>query len=302
MGQEHESWRRVITEINSLLTDANAMANISLEHFARVVNILVGALRRGDRYVSGETESAISQAATKGGPQQGKYMARILAQLVRTPADLDIGPRDHTIQKRLCQQRLYYQCVRPALQRAYPLSPEEEDAVIYAIYVLHGAKNLTWEQYDEDRAEILRIALAAMQKAEHLSDVDAACTIVLHLVDASIGEYVSTIVAACKHVYQKVFPVPRLHEDSDEEDLTNPWTEVPLKDVKRQYVQKVNPVEIRQKSIRLLRKLPSKFDEMVVRPYAHIVLAHLAEVQADKSREVRQLAQAAREEWTKVAE
>ncbi|PSR88920.1 Dos2-interacting transcription regulator of RNA-Pol-II-domain-containing protein [Coniella lustricola] len=314
---DHTAWTRVLSEINDTLNDTTKMASMSLNDLSRIVQILTGALRRGDRALTGDMFLAIRTAAVKGGLARGKHMARILNQLFRTPSEqpkaggavASGGHHNHTIQKRLYQQRVYYQCIQPVLKESYPLKSQSPDSVINAIYVLHAVRNLTSKQYEEDKPEILRIALAAMQKAENPVDTDAACAIVLHLAitntsSAMMGAYVSTIIAACKHVYQRGLSIGNGKTDLKTvgvDDASSVWEEQVPEDARPRFVGRVDPIDIRKKSVRLLRLLP-EVDEAAVRAYANGVLMHLATVQADKCRDVRQLAQEAKKKWIKVAE
>ncbi|KAF3769160.1 hypothetical protein M406DRAFT_107736 [Cryphonectria parasitica EP155] len=294
---EPEAWAKLLAEIQNILCDASDMANMPFDKFSRIVYVLAGALRRGDRFIGEDMYAAISRAPINGGPLRGKHMARNLQLLFLVQDELPAGRHDHAARKRLFQQRLYYQSIRPVLGLAYPLSPERWDSVNYAIYVLHAVKNLTLKQYEENRTEVFRIALAAMQKAEDPSDINAACAVVLQLYNGPIRDHVSTIIGACIRVYQKGLDMSPIGNAD-----ANPWKQEPLKDLKPRFVHKVEPIEVRKKSIQLLRLLPARLEEMVLRPHANVVLMHLATVYADKSREVRQLAQGAKNEWIKIGE
>ncbi|KAJ1307911.1 hypothetical protein OPQ81_001988 [Rhizoctonia solani] len=276
-----EAWVRVLVEIQGILSNANEMTNMSLDKFSRIAFVLTGALRRGDRLVGENLYTAISRAAVNGGPQRGKYMARILQVLFMFPGALPAGRHDHATQKRLFQQRLYYQSIRPVLQHAYPLSPE-------------GWESVTTRRIDLRSSELLS---RLCKKAEDPSDINSACVVVLQLYNGPIRDHVSTIIGACIRVYQKGLDV-----NPTSSEAANPWKQEPLEDVKPRFAHNVEPIELRKTSIQLLRLLPAKLEEMVLRPHANAVMMHLAHVYADKSREVRQLAQVAKNEWTKVSE
>lgn len=291
MGQTHDTWIRVLAEIRQVLSDSSMMADIPEDKFRRMVCILVGAMARGDRYIDRDLEDAVSHAAVKGGPHRGKLMARFLSNIVTEPSN-----PGYLIRNPIHRQRTYNRCVHPVLKDAYPLQPEGSDSVTYAVYVLHAVKQLTLDQYEEDVDKVIRIALAAMQKAVHIHDVDAACSIILHILKREpslLQDHVSSIVAASKYVYlnaaQKVVAT-----SIPADTATDPWKPV--------YANEDGRFIVRKKTIRLLKALPQQIDERFVRPEANVVLAFLLEVLADKAREVRQLAQPARNAWLRIAE
>lgn len=290
----HDAWIYVLTEIRQALGDASIMANIEETRFRRIVSILVGAMARGDRFIDKGIEDAISHAAVKGGSHQGRLIARFLSRIFAEPAEL--GP---LIKNPIHRQRTYHRCVHSVIQDTYPLQPEQGDSVIYAVFVLHAVKQLTLDQYEGDADKIVRIALAAMQKGAHIQDIDAACTIILNILKqepALLQDHVSSIVAASQHVYlraaRKLDLAPVQREDSTLTDTL--WGPAFSTDSGR--------LAVRKRCIRMLKVLPQQMDDVVVRPDANGVLAFLLEVLADKARDVRHLAQTARNAWLSAAE
>lgn len=275
-----------------MLSDASVMANIEETNFRRIVSILIGAMTRGDRFIDKDLIEAISHAAVKSGSQQGRHHARFLSKVLASPTDLGA-----LIKNPIHRQRTYHQCVHPVIGNAYPLQPEkQEDSVIYAVFVLHAVKQLTLDQYEGDADRIVRIALAAMQKATHNQDIDAACSIILDILKREPGllqDHVTSIVAASQHVYANA---TRKIASAENEDsvVTNPWGPAFSTDGGR--------LAVRKRCIRILKVLPQQMDDRVVRPDANGVLAFLLEVLADKAREVRHLAQTARNAWLSAAE
>lgn len=292
-GHNNDVWIHVLSKIRHTLSHTNAMADIEEPKFRRIVSILIGAMTRGDRFIDKDLIEAISHAAVKSGPRQGRHVARFLSKVFTSPTDLG-----SLIKNPIHRQRTYHQCVHPVIGNAYPLQPEkkQEDSVIYAVFVLHAAKQLTLDQYEGDAHRIVRIALAAMQKATHIQDIDAACSIILDILKrepALLQDHVSSIVAASQHVYtnatRKVLAV-----ETEYGAVSSSWGPAFSTDSGR--------LTVRKRCIRILKVLPQQMDDRVVRPDANGVLAFLLEVLADKAREVRHLAQSARNAWLSAAE
>lgn len=215
-------------------------------------------------------------------------MARFLSKVFASPTDL--GP---LIKNPIHRQRTYHQCIHPVIGDAYPSQPEQDDSVIYAVFVLHAVKQLTLDQYEGDAERIVRIALAAMQKATHIQDIDAACSIILNILKhepALLQDHVLSIVAASQHAYLNAAVTTRAELEND----SSPWGPALSTDSGR--------LAVRKRCIRILRVLPQQMDDRIVRPDANGVLAFLLEVLADRAREVRHLAQTARNAWLRVAE
>lgn len=285
-GHNNDVWIHVLTEIRQALSDDDAMANMEETRFRRIVSILIGAMTRGDRFIDKDLVEAISHAAAKSGPRQGRRVARFLSKVFVSPSDL--GP---LIKNPIHRQRTYHQCIHPVIGDAYPSQPEQDNSVIYAVFVLHAVKQLTLEQYEGDADRIVRIALAAMQKATHIKDIDAACLIILDILKhepALLQDHVSSIVAASQHVYLNAATAAESGNEN------NPWGPALSTDSGR--------LAVRKRCIRILRVLPQQMDDRVVRPDANGVLAFLLEVLADRAREVRHLAQTARNAWLRAAE
>lgn len=288
-GHNNDAWNQVLAEICQDLSNENAMANMEEMRFRRIVSILVGAMTRGDRFIDRGLVEAISHAAVKSGSRQGKHIARFLSKIFAEPTDLGI-----LIKNPIHKQRTYHQCVHPVIANAYPLQPEQDNSVIYAVFVLHAVKQLSLDHYESDADRIVRIALAAMQKTMHIQDTEAACTILLDILKrepALLRDHVSSIVAACQHVYLDASKRVAAPEDCSQSSHWGPA-----------FAMGNGRLAVRKQCIRILKALPRQMDDRVVRADANGVLAFLLEVLADRAREVRHLAQTARNAWLNVAE
>ncbi|KUI57878.1 hypothetical protein VP1G_05152 [Cytospora mali] len=235
-------------------------------------------------------------------------IARILSQLFATSKALD--PANHTIQKPLYLQWTYHQCVHPILQWAYPLSQQTNpgpstDSTIYAIYVLHAVKHLSFQHYAPDAASIVRIVLAAMQKAADNYDVEAACTVtlqILHREPTLFRGHISSVVAAAKRVYEKTVLDPSLSRVGSAVEGDWPVGPVAVLDGgDKRFRYEGDREKIRKMSFRILQMLPVQFEETIVRPHADEVRVHLSWALGDRVREVRRVAEVAQGAWAKVS-
>ncbi|KAK7744860.1 hypothetical protein SLS53_003093 [Cytospora paraplurivora] len=301
----HDAWVSILSHIEKGLNDET---DADLDDFSRFTAILAGAFARRDKYITSGITTAVSHAAAKGNKETSPQIARILSQLFATSKALD--PANHTIHKPLYLQWTYHQCVRPVLQLAYPLSQTQtnskpsRESTIYAIYILHAAKNLSFEHYAPDVASIVRIVLAAMQKAADIYDIEAACTVtlqVLHRDPELFRSHVSSVVAAAKRVYEEAALDPsktRARIAADDGD----WPASTAGDGgNSRFRYEGNRDKIRKQSFKILQLLPTQLDDNVVRPYADAVRVHLHWALGDRVREVRRVAESALAAWAKIA-
>lgn len=261
---------------------------------------------------------AVSHAAAKSGKETSPQIARLLSQLFATSKDLD--PANHTIQKPLYLQWTYHQCVHPVLNLAYPLSQTQSqtspapgpsspsrESTLYAIYALHAVRHLSFEHYAPDAASIVRVVLAAMQKAADNHDVEAACTVTLQMLrreSALFRTHVASVVAAAKRVYQKAVLDPSLSSGAGGGPGAGGDWPVGLGALSgggERFRYEGDREGIRKMSFKILQLLPLKFDETVVRPYADEVRVHLSWALGDRVREVRRVAEAAQGAWAKIS-
>lgn len=298
------AWLRVLTDIEDTLKTPRRMSDLSLSHFNRIIGILWGAIARGDQFLSKTLSEAISHAAARSGRARSNHVARGLHLLLLPLETLCPAlPPAHTITKRLYKQWAYHHCVHPILQRAYPLQPEGDESVAYAIYTLHAANALTFAQYEADANMILRVALAAMQHgAAEYPDVEAAFGVVLHILARDprlVRDHAASVVGACKHVYARAAVAARPQKN---DVAPGPWRSLPWGELGTGQAgdDPDGRAELRERSVYLLHRLARQLDEMAARACADEVVAHLETVLGDQLRYIRQLAQAAKGEWLKL--
>lgn len=300
-SQKHEVWIQVLTKIEDLLKDPSAVSNMSTESLLCVTGILWGAMARGDRFITKGLQDAIAYSAAKSGSVCGNDFARMLARIflpLGRALDTDFTPA-FIISKPLQSQRAYYHCVHPILPNAYPLSAETEDAVCLAIYVLHAVKRLNVDQYEQDADKIFRIALTAMKKATFVEDIDAAATIVHHIIynrTILAKPHWNTVLEAERAMYHNAHPFQNEVESPNVVEPNSPW----MRNSSIRPETEDDRTELRKKSLRLSALVAKKVDRYK-RPenYTTTELMHLTTASADKIREIRALVQRTRNDWLK---
>lgn len=297
--QKHEAWIRVLTKIEGLLREPNVVADMPAEKLVSITGILWGAIARGDRFITKGLQDAITHAAAKSGSISGNAFARLLARIF-LPLGRFLDPTftpAFIISKPLQSQRAYYHCVQPVLSDAYPLSTETEDAVCLAIYVLHAVKRLHVDQYEQDADRIFRIALTAMKKAKYVEDLDAAATIVHHIIynrTKLADHHWNTVLEAERAMYHNAHPFQNDAKSPNAATSNNPW----MRNTSIRPETEDDRTELRKKSLRLSALVAKKVDRTKgPENYAMTELMHLTTASADKTREVRALVQKTRNDW-----
>ncbi|KAK2609826.1 hypothetical protein N8I77_003305 [Diaporthe amygdali] len=295
------TWSMALQRIEECLKNPEFL---ELREVCRFAAILAGAFSRRDRPAAA-LASTVSHAAAKGGAETGPYIARILSQLFSSSKKGLLDPANHTIQKPLYLQWTYQQCVQPILGLAYPLS-RKNNSVVYSIYVLHAVKHLSLGHYADDAPNVVRIVLAAMQKATNSYDIEAACGIALQVLSgdpALFRSHVASLVKAAKNVYGRALPVPVVYDlapvtAQDEGE----WPAEKKEFAQRGRFKYVGDREkIRRMALRTLEVLPAQLDENDLRAYADEVRVHLAVALGDRVRDVRRASEAAQSAWSKIS-
>lgn len=297
--RKHEVWIRVLTEIEGLLKEPSLLANIPAEKLSCITGILWGAITRGDRFITKGLQDAIAHAAAKSGAISGNDFARLLAR-VFLPLGRFLDPTftpGFIISKPLQSQRAYYHCVHPILSNAYPLNAETEDAVCLAIYVLHAVKQLNVDQYEQDADKIFRIALTAMKKAKCVEDIDAAATVVHHIIDnrtTLAKHHWNTVLEAQRAMYHNAHPFQNDARSLNAANPNDPW----MQNTNMRPETEDDRTELRKKSLRMSALVAKKADRSK-RPddYATTELMHLTTTSGDKVREIRALTQRTKSDW-----
>ncbi|CAN8098656.1 unnamed protein product [Discula destructiva] len=300
--QKHEVWIQVLTNIEDLLKDPTVMANMPVGELSTVTGILWGATSRGDRFVTKGLQNSIGHAAVKSN-DIARQLATIFLPLKRclcpafTPAYL--------VSKPLSGQRAYVHCVRPVLSDAYPVAGENEGSISLAIYVLHSAKQLDVAQYEQDADKIFRIAVTAMTKAKYVEDLDAAATIVHHIIcnrTALAKQYWDTVLDAERAMYNNAHPFQsdtRLAATSTNDpwmrnSSTRPETEGDLTALRKKALRLSALVAQSMRSPEPLHSL-QRSRSLIVKE-----LRHLTTASGDKIREIRALVLQTRGHWLHV--
>lgn len=299
--QKHEIWTQVLAKIEDLLEDPVKMAAVPFEKLSNITGILWGAITRGDRYVTEGLQDAIGHAAIKSND-----VARLLARIF-SPLERFLCPNftpGHLISKPLSSQRAYYHCVRPVLPNTYPLSGDTEGSISLAIYVLHSVKQLNVAQYEQDTDKIFRIAVTAMTKAKHVEDIDAAASIVHHIIynrTTLVKQHWNTVLDAARAMYNNAHPFQNVTTPAGPKPI-DPWT----RNANIQPEAEDDRTELRKKALRLSALVAQKMDGLEppqsLRSRSLVVeeLMHLTTASGDKTREIRALVLKTKGHWMHI--
>lgn len=293
-------WTNVLERIEAGLKQPEFL---ELREICRFAAILSGAFARRD-LPAAALSSTISHAAAKAGTEMGPYVARILSQLFSTSRKGLLDSANHTVQRPLYLQWTYQQCVQPVLNLAYPLS-REDTSVVHSIYVLHAVKSLALGHYADDAPSIVRIVLAAMQKATNSYDVEAACGVALQILagdPALFRSHVASLVKAAKGVYGRSLPAPAVYDRAPAAQDDKEWPadkEEYARGGRFKYAG--DREKIRRMALRTLEVLPAQLDENDLRAYADEVRVHLSVALGDRVRDVRRAAEAAQSAWSRIS-
>ncbi|CAK7566698.1 MAG: hypothetical protein SEPTF4163_004649 [Sporothrix epigloea] len=292
------AWRATIEAIKAKFDSSSSTSGVPLtpNRFARLVAIAAGAFTRLDKDSKALASLLIfapAQYVQDGDlvkERAAQQMARILSGLV--VSERTLATEDHAVVKSIYKQWVYGQTVKALLPLAFSRktadeTPEAAAAArrasrIHTIAILALVRGMPFSVYEDDVAlsgpssdsPLVRVLVAAVTTlVPQWGDVAVALRVLSAILTANCGNavrsHLKTIVDASICVFSQASP---------------PAT-----------------ASSRKEALLLVSKLPAHYEEGLLLPYEPRLVRTLAAACGDPVREIREVAQKARENWVKVA-
>lgn len=296
------SWQQTVEAVKAKLETAGA-STLTPNRFSRLVAIAAGAFARLDRDAkvlasllvfapaTHAAQPAVTPAASQYAEKAGQQMARILGGLL--VSDRTLSTDDHAVVKSIYKQWVYGQTVKALLPLAFPRktvgdSSESTDAsaaaarrasTVYTIAILALVRGMPFSVYEDDVSNkdasgvsLVRVLVAATTTlVPQWGDVAVALRVLSAILAANRGDavrsHLKTVIDASIHVFGSPTALPAS----------------------------------RKEAISLISQLPTHYEEGLLLPYEPRLARALATACGDRVREIRDVAQLARENWVKVA-
>lgn len=301
--------------VKAKLDGENTVVGSSLtpHGFARLVAIAAGAFARLDKDSKALASLLVfapaRHAETRNGngaadnAKAAQQMARILSGLL--VSDHTLSTDDHAVVKSIYKQWVYGQTVKALLPLAFPrkTADETEDAAaaarrastVHTIAILALVRGMPFSVYEDDVAtssssssnsneSLVRVLVAAATTlVPQWGDVAVALRVLSAIVTANradaVRSHLKTVVDGSIRVFASAGPA-----SSTSSSLAPP----------------PSPAS-RKEALLLVSQLPAHYEEGLLLPYEPRLVRALAAACGDRVREIREVAQKARESWAKVA-
>ncbi|CAK7265179.1 hypothetical protein SEPCBS119000_001380 [Sporothrix epigloea] len=294
------AWQATIEAVKTKLDSSSSASGTQLtpNRFARLVAIAAGAFTRLDKdskALTGLLIQAPAQYAQDGDvvkERVAQQMARILSGLIVSERTLAMD--DHAVVKSIYKQWVYGQTVKALLSLAFSRktadeTPEAAAAArrasrVHTIAILALVRGMPFSVYEDDvvcpgsgsgsDSPLVRVLVAAATTlVPQWGDVAVALRVLSAILTANCGDavrsHLRTIIDASIRVFSDASPPA--------------------------------PAASRKEAVLLVSKLPAHFEEGLLLPYEPRLARALAAACGDRVREIRDVAQKARENWVKVA-
>ena len=232
----------------------------------------------------------MTPAASHYAEKAGQQMARILGGIL--VSDRTLSTDDHAVVKSIYKQWVYGQTVKALLPLAFPRKTALSDSTdasaaaarrastVHTIAILALVRGMPFSVYEDDvssgkedsGASLVRVLVAATTTlVPQWGDVAVALRVLSAILAANRGDavrsHLKTVVDASIHVFGSPAAQPAS----------------------------------RKAALALVSQLPTHYEEGLLLPYEPRIARALATACGDRVREIRDVAQLARENWVKVA-
>ncbi|EPE08222.1 dna repair transcription protein [Ophiostoma piceae UAMH 11346] len=297
------AWQQTVEAVKAKLESTGA-SSLTPNRFARLVAIAAGAFARLDRDAKGlasllvfapashAAQPAVTPAASQYAEKAGQQMARILGGTL--VSDRTLSTDDHAVVKSIYKQWVYGQTVKALLPLAFPRKTASGDgsesteasatvarrtSTVHTIAILALVRGMPFSVYEDDVSNkddsgvsLVRVLVAATTTlVPQWGDVAVALRVLSAILAANRGDavrsHLKTVVDASIHVFGSQAALPAS----------------------------------RKEALSLISQLPAHYEEGLLLPYEPRIARALATACGDRVREIRDVAQLARENWVKVA-
>lgn len=281
---EKTGWPEVIASLTTIFQPTH-VKNCSPEVFSRALSVVAGAVARRDRSI-GSLSNVIAHAPVESANYRSEF-ARALEVLV---SNKDFLTREnHAVTKPTYRQWVYHAIVQPILKLAYPFQPTSDASTTYTLTVLSILKHLVFDIYAADAEDIARITIAGLSTLQNQYDLEAACLILLAILNNSpeiLKGHIKTLVDGAYGVYTT---------SKNSQTMVHGETHISAR-----FLRAGSPSKCRKGAMKILELLPQKFDIGLLLPYAANLRRGLKIASGDSARYIRPDVQAARRAWENV--
>ncbi len=313
-------WQTTVATIKVRLQDTSSLTPA---RFTRLVAVAAGAFARMDKdaralagllvfapssRVAAATTSATDSAPRVSSLQAAQQMARTLGGLLAS--DRALTTDDHAVVKSIYKQWVYSQTIKVLLPLAFSQHKEDfsgsngtngDDSAaaavaaaaaaamhkatsdVYTVSILALVRGMPFAVYEDDVAVLVRVLVAAASTlAPQWGDVAVALRVLSAIVEADRADAVRS------HLKSVIDAAIRVFAASSRASHTTPVSPGP-------------PPASRKEALLLVSGLPAHYEPGLLLPYEPRLARALAAACGDPVREIREVAQQARENWTKVA-
>ncbi|ERT00317.1 hypothetical protein HMPREF1624_03688 [Sporothrix schenckii ATCC 58251] len=300
----HAAWQATVDAIKAKL---DGSASLTPHRFARLVALAAGAFARLDKdskalakLLAFAPARYAEEASNGNDTKAAQQMARILGGLL--VSDRTLSTDDHAVVKSIYKQWVYGQTVKALLPLAFPprkAAVETDEAAVAArrastvhtIAIMALVRGMPFSVYEDDVAtssgseSLVRVLVAAATTlVPQWGDVAVALRVLSSIVTANradaVRSHLKTVVDASIRVFSSAGPASSTSSSASAPPPT--------------------PAS-RKEALLLVTQLPAHYEEGLLLPYEPRLARALAAACGDRVREIREVAQKARESWAKVA-
>ncbi|KIH91262.1 DNA repair transcription protein [Sporothrix brasiliensis 5110] len=300
----HAAWQATVDAVKAKLDGG---ASLTPHRFARLVALAAGAFARLDKdskalakLLAFAPARHAEETSNGNDTKAAQQMARIVGGLL--VSDRTLSTDDHAVVKSIYKQWVYGQTVKALLPLAFPprkATVETEEAAVAArrastvhtIAIMALVRGMPFSVYEDDVAtssgseSLVRVLVAAATTlVPQWGDVAVALRVLSSIVTANradaVRSHLKTVVDASIRVFSSAGPASSTSSSASAPPPT--------------------PAS-RKEALLLVSQLPAHYEEGLLLPYEPRLARALAAACGDRVREIREVAQKARENWAKVA-
>ncbi|KAH9887783.1 Dos2-interacting transcription regulator of RNA-Pol-II-domain-containing protein [Xylariomycetidae sp. FL2044] len=257
--------------------------------FRSVLYYLAGDVAR---FNPGDEANSLLALVYDHAPEQAS-MGRQLAQSmeVLVSPKICLQRENHAITKRLSRMWLYNFLIAPRLGRCFPSNgTEDRRSVNRAVAAFAILKHLAYNQYANDVAKIVRIAIRSLSTFKIGVEMESCLIVLREILDNDPGalkEHLTALITGVVGAYEMARKVAKAAEF--------------MEDPRKLKTRGREPVLCRKFALEFFQKLPRAYEAQYLVPHRQQLLRPLSMACGDSVREIRRTALLARQAWEALA-